>query len=115
MFSGGLYSGFHCLCVSQLSVVNMSGQTNRKKIAPVWDFFSVTADPKFATCNVCKKNISRGSGEAKKQSTFPLKRHLKTHPDQTKLLLEKEAQIEAAKEVFKPTPEDDVRDTIFAR
>ena len=44
-----------------------------------------------------------------------LKRHLKTHPDQTKLLLEKEAQIEDAKEVFKPTPEDDVRDTIFAR
>ena len=32
---------------------------DRKK-SPIWSFFSVTEDSKFAKCNICKQAISHG-------------------------------------------------------
>ena len=48
----------------------------------VWTFFTVKeSEPRFATCNICKKDIPRGSemATAKEYSTSPLHKDLKNN------------------------------------
>ena len=47
------------------------------KKSPIWSFFSVAEDSKFAKCKVCKQEISRGGKTTKTFTTSNLVYHLK--------------------------------------
>ena len=36
-----------------------------KKRSPIWEFFKVNVDSKFATCNTCEKDVSHGEKQRK--------------------------------------------------
>ena len=55
----------------------MAELTRRKK-SPIWSYFVVGDDTKFATCNVCQQPISRGGRNTKTYNTTNLVHHLKT-------------------------------------
>ena len=40
-----------------------------KKRSPIWEFFKVSVDSKFATCNTCEKDVSRGGKTTKSFNT----------------------------------------------
>uniref|UniRef100_A0A1X7SH47 BED-type domain-containing protein n=1 Tax=Amphimedon queenslandica TaxID=400682 RepID=A0A1X7SH47_AMPQE len=52
---------------------------SRKKRSPIWDFFTVAEDTKFAQCNTCTLKVSRGGKSPKDYNTTNLKTHLKSH------------------------------------
>jgi hypothetical protein len=75
--------------------------SKRTKEAPAWDYFDVNeTQERFATCKICKKDVSRGSvGKAKKDfSTKGMNEHLKLHhPSQWKEVLKAREGISAKK------------------
>ena len=46
--------------------------------SPVWEYFSVAEDKKFAECNECGNMVSRGGGNARNFNTTNLVNHLKS-------------------------------------
>lgn len=58
------------------SVVKMA-----RKRSPIWSFFVECEDTKYARCNDCKENVSRGGKTTKTFNTSNLVTHLKKHPD----------------------------------
>ena len=51
--------------------------TGRKKL-PIWQFFIVAEDSRFAKCSKCEAKVSRGGQSAKSFSPTNLVHHLKT-------------------------------------
>ena len=49
-----------------------------RKSSPIWSFFSVAEDSKYATCNACKQKVSRGGATTKTFNTSNLVSHLKS-------------------------------------
>ena len=49
-----------------------------KNISPIWDYFTVTEDLKYAICNSCGEPISRGGKTTKTFNTANLVYHMKT-------------------------------------
>jgi len=67
--------------------------------SPVWQFYSLAEDTKFAVCNQCGELVSRGGGSTKSYNTSNLISHLRSqHSDKctefSKLKAEKERQLE---------------------
>ena len=73
----------------KIARVNMAAAVKRTR-SPVWIYFSVCENTKFAKCKVCSKEVSRGGNTAKSYITTNLKSHLKKHPDVYKECLSKE-------------------------
>ena len=60
----------------------MSAETRRK--SPIWEYFEVTEDARFARCKACKMKISRGGQTTKTFNTTNLQHHLRTrHQDRS--------------------------------
>ena len=57
---------------------------SRQKRSGIWNyFFPCQNDAKNAECNLCKKKLSLGSQNPRKQTLTNLKRHIETlHPDE---------------------------------
>ena len=56
-------------------------ESSRKK-SPIWDYFTLGEDTKFAVCKSCNKAISRGGNSTKVYNTTNLVNHLKSvHQD----------------------------------
>ena len=56
-----------------------------RKTSPVWSYFVVCEDSKYAKCSICKQKISRGGKITKTFNTSNLVAHLKNnHIDQYK-------------------------------
>ena len=54
-----------------------------KKRSPIWEFFEVSEDLKFATCNTCGKDVSRGGKTMKSFNTslyYNAKQYLSATP-----------------------------------
>ena len=49
-----------------------------KKISPIWDYFKVAEDSKYAICNSCGESISRGGKTTKTFNTTNLVYHMKS-------------------------------------
>ena len=52
-----------------------------KTISPIWDYFKVAEDSKYAICNSCGESISRGGKSTKTFNTTNLVYHMKSRPD----------------------------------
>ena len=52
--------------------------SSSRKRSPIWSFFSVAEDTKYAICNSCKQKVSRGGSTTKTFNTSNLLCHLKT-------------------------------------
>ena len=82
--------------------------TSRKKTSPIWDYFTIAEDDKFAKYTSCELQVSCGGKTVKTFRTTNLSVHLKgNHPElytefekNTKKL--KDAN-EAHEIIFKPT------------
>ena len=48
------------------------------KKSPIWEFYSIGEDSKFAVCSVCGQKVSRGGTSTKTFNTSNLVSHLKT-------------------------------------
>ena len=61
-----------------------------QKRSPVWLYYDVnTANKKYATCKVCKLQVSRGSENSRAQTTKMLHEHLKNaHIEEYKIVLD---------------------------
>ena len=71
----------------------------RKKTSPIWDYFTISADDKFATCAACELQVSRGGKTPKTFGTTNMSVHLKgKHPE---LYAEFEKKVEELKETKK--------------
>ena len=56
-------------------------ESSRKK-SPIWDYFTLGEDTKFAVCKSCNKAISRDGNSTKVYNTTNLVNHLKSvHQD----------------------------------
>ena len=55
----------------------MVKNVSRKK-SPIWNYFDLAEDTKYACCKYCSKSISRGSGSTKVYNSN-LVNHLKSH------------------------------------
>ena len=54
----------------------------RKKISPIWDYFTNSKDDKFAKCTLCELLVSCGGKTVKTFGTTNLSVHLKgKHPE----------------------------------
>ena len=51
------------------------------KKSVVWNYFKVCENNKYAACNHCKEQVSRGGRSSKKYNTSNLKAHLKKHDE----------------------------------
>jgi len=58
----------------------MAKNVSRKK-SPIWDYFDLAEDTKYALCKICGKSISRGGGSTKVYNTSNLVNHLKCHSE----------------------------------
>ena len=59
------------------TLFNMADKSWRKW-SPIWDYFTVPEDTKFAVCNKCDKSVSRGRNSMKVYTTSNLMNHLKS-------------------------------------
>ena len=91
---------------SSSSVTNpIEAQTSMLKPiwqSPVWKFFVIAEDIKYAKCNTCNKLVPRGGGSMKSFNTTNLVNHLKSkHREEFNKFQDirknKEAQCQAAK------------------
>ena len=55
----------------------MASPSSRKR-SPIWDYFTVAEDTKFAVCKTCDKSVSRGGNSTKVYTTSNLVNHLKS-------------------------------------
>ena len=53
-----------------------------RKTSPIWNYFTVGEDSKYANCNICKEPVSRGGKTTKTYCTTNLVGHLKKHSEQ---------------------------------
>ena len=67
-------------------------QAPKKKSSPIWDYFTLAEDERFATCNKCKQNISRGGKDAKTYGTTNLTVHLRAKHTESHAEFEKKAK-----------------------
>ena len=74
-----------------------------RKKSPIWQFFTVTEDSRFAKCNKCEINVPRGGQSTKTFTPTNLIHHLKTKPGHeeeyekyNKLKKENDAKAESA-------------------
>ena len=74
-----------------------------RKKSPIWRFFTVTEDSRFAKCNKCEINVPRGGQSTKTFTPTNLIHHLKTKPGHeeeyekyNKLKKENDAKAESA-------------------
>lgn len=51
---------------------------SKGKQSPIWEFYSIGEDSKFAVCSVCGQKVSRGGTSTKTFNTSNLVSHLKT-------------------------------------
>ena len=59
----------------------MADTSSRKK-SPIWDYYTIGEDAKFAICKSCGKAVSRSGNSAKVYNTTNLVSHLKSaHPE----------------------------------
>ena len=63
--------------------VNVSDSATPKQLgsiwkSPVWEYFSVAEDNKFAECKECRDMVSRGGSNARNFNTTNLVNHLKS-------------------------------------
>ena len=58
----------------------MANNVSRKK-SPIWNYFDLKEDTKYACCKSCSKSISRGGGSTKVYNTSNLVNHLKSHSE----------------------------------
>ena len=77
--------------------------------SPVWQFYSLAEDTKFAVCNHCGELVSRGGGSTKSYNTSNLVSHLRSqHPDKytefSKLKAEKEGERDTARKERSKAP-----------
>ena len=71
----------------------------RKKTSPIWDYFTIAVDDKFAKCAACELQVSRGGKTSKTYGTTNMSVHLKgKHPE---LYTEFEKKAEELKEAKK--------------
>lgn len=49
-----------------------------RKKSPIWEYFQLAEDSKYASCNYCDKLISRGGDSTKVYNTTNLVNHLKS-------------------------------------
>ena len=80
--------------------------TSRKKTSPIWDYFTIGEDNKFAKCSSCELLVSRGGKTAKTFGTTNLSVHLKgKHPELYTEFEKKIKDLKDAKEAReKPRP-----------
>ena len=80
--------------------------TSRKKTSPIWDYFTIGEDNKFAKCASCELLVSRGGKTAKTFGTTNLSVHLKgKHPELYTEFEKKIKDLKDAKEAReKPRP-----------
>ena len=57
--------------------------SNRER-SPIWDFFKVAEDSKFAICLKCLKEVPRGGDNTKFYTTSNLVNHLQNHSKEYK-------------------------------
>ena len=62
------------------------------KKSVVWNYFKVCENNKYAACNHCKEQVSRGGRSSKTYNTSNLKAHLKKHDELYREFLEKEQE-----------------------
>lgn len=63
-------------------VVRFNMAESLRKKSPIWDYFVLGEDTKFAVCKSCNKAISRGGNSTKAYNTMNLVNHLKSvHQD----------------------------------
>ena len=60
----------------------MAKSAKSRKTSPIWNYFEVGEDTKFANCNICKEPVSRGGKTTKTFNTTNLVGHLKRHSEQ---------------------------------
>lgn len=59
-----------------------AGRKRRGKRSPIWKFFTISRDSRYANCSSCESAISRGGSSTKTYNTTNLVNHLKTqHKD----------------------------------
>ena len=68
-----------CLLHMQLFLINARSMAARKK-SPIWDYFIVCENSKYARCNDCLEDVTRGGSSTKSYNTTNLVTHLKKHP-----------------------------------
>ena len=78
-----------------------------KKSSPIWSFYSVGEDSRYAICKTCAQSVSRGGRNTKTFNTSNLVQHLKKHQDDYKEYEKQKAskteQADKAKEACKAT------------
>ena len=57
------------------TLFNMADKLSRKR-SPIWDYFTIAEDTKFAVCNKCDKSVSCGGNSTKVYTTSNLVNHL---------------------------------------
>ncbi|CAH1997788.1 unnamed protein product, partial [Acanthoscelides obtectus] len=62
---------------------------------PIWQFFEKsTNDLSKAVCKICKKSLSLGSQEPKKQTLYGVKQHLsKFHGTEHRQVLKRQSEL----------------------
>ena len=55
----------------------MASTCSSRKTSPIWSFFSIAKDSKYAVCKSCQQKISRGGATTKTFNTSNLVSHLK--------------------------------------
>ena len=65
-----------------LALLTMAKSAKSRKTSPIWNYFEVGEDTKFANCNICKEPVSRGGKTTKTFNTSNLVGHLKKHSEQ---------------------------------
>ena len=79
----------------------------RKKTSPIWDYFTIAEDDKFANSATCELQVTRGGKTAKTFRTTNMSVHLKgKHP---KLYTEFEKKVEELKEAKKACEKSESR------
>ena len=95
--------------VSALTSSSVSSHTKRnlRKLqpvwrSPVWEFFSIAEDTKFAKCKNCTELVARGGDNTKSFNTTNLVHHLKTkHSEEFSQLLEMKKKKESEREIIR--------------
>ena len=95
--------------VSALTSSSVSSRTKRnlRKLqpawrTPVWEFFSIAEDTKFAKCKNCTELVARGGDNTKSFNTTNLVHHLKTkHSEEFSKLLEMKKKKESERETIR--------------
>jgi len=67
-------------------------QAPKKKLSPIWDYFTLAEDERFAMCTKCEQKISRGGKDTKMYGTTNLTVHLRAKHTESHAELEKKVK-----------------------